>query len=154
MWKQKKAENVIWKFRFLAMISEVYLNGEKLYRHEGGYSLFRVKLTEKLQEKNVVAISVDNRENTICYPQKADFTFYGCLYCGINLVTVPKEHFALDYCGTPGLKVTPEVDLDTKTAQVTMEVWTEGNPEKVTISVIGQERESGRSYRKLCKNSF
>ena len=34
-----------------AMISEVYLNGEKLYRHEGGYSLFRVKLTEKLQEK-------------------------------------------------------------------------------------------------------
>ena len=32
-----------------AMISEVYLNGEKLYRHEGGYSLFRVKLTEKLQ---------------------------------------------------------------------------------------------------------
>ena len=27
---------------------EVYLNGEKLCRHEGGYSTFRVELTEKL----------------------------------------------------------------------------------------------------------
>lgn len=137
-----------------AMISEVYLNGEKLYRHEGGYSLFRVKLTEKLQEKNVVAISVDNRDNTICYPQKADFTFYGGLYRGINLVTVPKEHFALDYCGTPGLKVTPEVDLDTKTAQVTMEVWTEGNPEKVTISVIGQEEKAVEVTENYAKTVF
>ena len=102
----------------------------------------------------MVAISVDNRDNTICYPQKADFTFYGGLYRGINLVTVPKEHFALDYCGTPGLKVTPEVDLDTKTAQVTMEVWTEGNPEKGNDLCDRTGRESGRSYRKLCKNSF
>ena len=33
-----------------AMTAEVYLNGEKLARHEGGYSTFRVELTEKLAE--------------------------------------------------------------------------------------------------------
>ena len=75
-----------------AMIGEVYLNGEKLYRHEGGYSLFRVNLTEKLQEKNVIAVSVDNRDNTVCYPQKADFTFYGGLYRGSILRWTTAEH--------------------------------------------------------------
>lgn len=121
-----------------AMIGEVYLNGEKLYRHEGGYSLFRVNLTEKLQEKNVIAVSMDNRDNTVCYPQKADFTFYGGLYRGVNLLRVPREHFALDYCGTSGIKVTAETDPETKTARTVVEVWTAGEPKTVTISVTGQ----------------
>ncbi len=60
-----------------AMTAEVWFNGEKLIRHEGGYSAFRVELTEKLQEKNILAISVNNEDNTTVYPQKADFTFYG-----------------------------------------------------------------------------
>ena len=41
-----------------AMTCEVYLNGEKLCRHEGGYSTFRVELTGHLAEKNVLAVSV------------------------------------------------------------------------------------------------
>ena len=60
-----------------AMTAEVYLNSEKLARHEGGYSTFRVELTENLAEKNVLAISINNEDNDTVYPQKADFTFYG-----------------------------------------------------------------------------
>lgn len=40
-----------------AMTSEVYLNGEKLMHHEGGYSAFRVNLTEHLKEKNELVVS-------------------------------------------------------------------------------------------------
>ena len=36
----------------------MYLNGEKLARHEGGYSTFRVNLTEHLKEQNTLAVSV------------------------------------------------------------------------------------------------
>ena len=63
-----------------AMTAAVYLNGEKLAEHKGGYSTFRVDLTDHLKEENLLAISVDNRDNDTVYPQKADFTFYGGIY--------------------------------------------------------------------------
>ena len=85
-----------------AMTAEVYLNGEKLCRHEGGYSTFRVELSGKLAEKNTLAISVNNEDNTTVYPQKADFTFYGGLYRSVTLIAVPEEHFELLCDGTPG----------------------------------------------------
>mgnify|MGYP003373321853 FL=1 len=138
--EKTEEEEVYLEFLGAAMISDVYLNGEKLFHHEGGYSTFRVNLTAHLTEKNVLAVAVDNGDNTICYPQKADFTFYGGLYRNVNLLVVPREHFALDYCGTPGIKVTPEVDLETKKANVTVEVWTSGNPKEVTITAAEQTK--------------
>ena len=118
--------------------AEVFLNGKKLCRHEGGYSTFRVELTEELAEKNVLAISVDNSDNQIVYPQKADFTFYGGLYRDVNLIAVPEEHFELLRDGTPGIKVTPVVDLEKKTATVTVETW--HNAASVDITVNGETK--------------
>lgn len=138
--EKTEEEEVYLEFLGAAMISDVYLNGEKLFHHEGGYSTFRVNLTAHLTEKNVLAVAVDNGDNMICYPQKADFTFYGGLYRNVNLLVVPREHFALDYCGTPGIKVTAEVDLETKKANVTVEVWTSGNPKEVTITAAEQTK--------------
>lgn len=120
-----------------AMTAEVYLNGETLARHEGGYSTFRVDLTDRLDKNNVLCISVDNSDNDTVYPQKADFTFYGGLYRDVELIIVPAVHFALGYCGTPGIKVTPVVDLDTGTAAVTVETWVEGeNNEEHSVSFM------------------
>ena len=106
-----------------AMTAQVWLNGGKLTRHEGGYSTFRVDLTDHLRETNLLVITVDNGENDRVYPQKADFTFYGGLYRGVNLITTSKAHFELVQDGTPGIKVTPRVDLDTREAVVTVETW-------------------------------
>ena len=127
------------EFEGAAMTAEVYLNGRKLARHAGGYSTFRVELTPALQEgDNLLAVLVDNSENDTVYPQKADFTFYGGLYRPVRLITVPAAHFALDYYGGPGLKVTPAVDLDTRTAAVTVEAWITGEAASVTFSTAGQ----------------
>ena len=90
--------------------SDVYLNGEKLFHHDGGYSTFRVRLTDKLLAENKLAIVVDNAPNEQVYPQMADFTFYGGLYRDVNLIAVPKSHFDLDYYGGTGLMVTPTVN--------------------------------------------
>ncbi len=90
--------------------ADVYLNGEKLATHHGGYSTWRVDLTEGLEETNLLAIVVDNAANETVYPQMADFTFYGGLYRDVNLICVPESHFDLDYYGGPGLKVTPIIE--------------------------------------------
>ena len=121
-----------------AMTAEVYLNGRRLARHEGGYSAFRVDLSEVREEKNVLVLSVSNESNDRVYPQKADFTFYGGLYREVRLITVPKEHFEMLQDGTPGIKVTPRVDLANRSAVVTVETWQ--NAENVEITVNGQSK--------------
>ena len=113
------------EFRGVGMSANVYVNGQKLAQHEGGYSTFRVNITEVLQEENVLAISVDNGVNRRVYPQKADFTFYGGIYRDVYLITVPKEHFALGYFGGNGIKVTPQVTLGNPDAKIKIEAWTE-----------------------------
>lgn len=121
-----------------AMTAAVYLNGEKLTEHKGGYSTFRVDLTDHLKEENLLAISVDNRDNDTVYPQKADFTFYGGIYRDVTLHIVPAEHFALPANGAPALKVTPIVtDLAAKTSEVTVEAAVVG-AQNVTFALEGQ----------------
>ena len=46
----------------------------------------------------MVACSNENKSNV--YPQSADFTFYGGLYRGLNLISVPEVHFELMYWGS------------------------------------------------------
>lgn len=101
--------------------ADVYVNGKALAHHDGGYSTWRVNMTEALEEENEIAIVVDNAPNDSVYPQMADFTFYGGLYRDVNLICVPKTHFDLDYFGGTGLKITPVMD-ETK-ANVGVEVY-------------------------------
>lgn len=124
------------EFDGAAMSAEVYLNGKLLSVHKGGYSTFRVELTGVLTGSDELVVAVDNSDNTTVYPQKADFTFYGGLYRDVNLIEVPSEHFELLRDGTPGIKVTPVVNLEKKTASVTVETWQ--NADRVEISVSGQ----------------
>ena len=98
--------------------AEVRLNGKSLLTHDGGYSLFRVCLG-KPAAGDTLSIAVDNGANDRVYPQMADFTFYGGLYRGVNLIGVGEAHFDLDDHGSSGLYVTPVVEGNN--ARVTLE---------------------------------
>lgn len=135
------------KFLGASVIADIYLNGEAVAHHEGGYSTFRVNLTDKLQEENVLAVALNNADNNYVYPQKADFTFYGGLYRMVNLIVVPESHFELDYAGGNGIAVTPTVECDenrvpTGKASVKVETWVTGNADSVVITITGEESES------------
>ena len=49
--------------------ADVYLNGEHLAHHDGGYSTWRVNLTDHIQDQNNLTITVDNGVNDTVYPQ-------------------------------------------------------------------------------------
>ena len=110
--------------------SEAYVNGKKLASHDGGYSTWRVDITDALEPENLIVITVNNSENSRVYPQMADFTFYGGLYRDVNIICVSESHFDLDYYGGTGLKVTPTVDREN--ANIEVECW-------LTNSKIGQK---------------
>ena len=109
--------------------ADVYMDGKKLAHHDGGYSTWRVDITDSLADNSLLVIVVDNAANEIVYPQMADFTFYGGLYRNVNLICVNESHFDLDYYGGPGIKVTPVVDGSN--ANVEVEVF-------VTNGKLGQ----------------
>lgn len=143
-----EAESQVYvEFLGASVIADVYLNGEAVAHHEGGYSTFRVNLTDKLQEENVLAVALNNANNNYVYPQKADFTFYGGLYRMVNLIVVPESHFELDYAGGNGIAVTPTVECDenrvpTGKASVKVETWVTGNADSVVITITGEDSES------------
>lgn len=127
--------------------AKVYFNNKEIAVHHGGYSTFRAKL-DPIKETNKIKVEADNAPNDSVYPQMADFTFYGGIYRDVTLIGVPKNHFDLDYCGAPGIMVTPIVKG--VNAEVTIKAFcntdsevefeiTEGN------EVIGTAKASGKN---------
>ena len=105
-----KADRYWLELRGANSSADVYVNGSKLAHHDGGYSTWRVDITDQLSEQNLIVVAVDNSANETVYPQMADFTFYGGLYRDVNLICVSESHFDLACYGTPGIHVTPTVE--------------------------------------------
>lgn len=115
--------------------AQVMLDGETLGSHDGGYSTFRFNLTGKLGAESRLTVIVDNSVNNRVYPQKADFTFYGGIYRGVRLLVVNRAHFALDYLGSCGVRVTPSVEGQDATVRVESRV-TDGD---VAITLLDRK---------------
>lgn len=145
-------EAVFLEFPGAAMSAEVILNGMQLACHQGGYSLFRTEITDVLREENELEVRVDNSSNDRVYPQMADFTFYGGLYRGVSLITVNKAHFELIKDGSSGIRVTPEVSLENKTAKVTAETWQ--NTDGTVVFELDGEKKEAQSENGYAKAEF
>lgn len=129
----------------------VYVNGKKLASHDGGYSTWRVNITDVLEDKNLFVVEVDNSQNDRVYPQNADFTFYGGLYRDVNILAVNNSHFDLEYYGGPGIKVTPEVVENN--ANVEVEVFTTNTLDTQKLNYILKDREGNIIAQKETSSS-
>ena len=111
---EKKEGRVYLEFKGVNSACTVYINGNKVGTHLGGYSAFRFDVTDYLTSpKNFLSVEVDNSPLRAVYPETADFTFYGGIYRGVNLIyNIEKQHFSLDDCGSSGIYITPKMNGD------------------------------------------
>lgn len=114
--------------------ADIFVNGILAGHHDGGYSTFRVNISELLQDENDILVAVDNAPNDRVYPQLADFTFYGGIYRDVNLVSVPLCHLDLDYFGSSGVAVTPKVRGEDY--EVTVDAFVTNPQGTVTFSIL------------------
>ena len=119
--------------------ADVFVNGTKLAHHDGGYSTWRVDITDSLTDNNIIAITVDNSENDRVYPQMADFTFYGGLYRDVNIIAVSESHFGLDYFGGPGIKVTPEIKGADAKAEIEVYLTNPKDGQQLVYSILDKD---------------
>jgi beta-galactosidase len=131
-----KDRRVFLRFDAVAKISDVYLNGELLGRHRGGFSAFTYEITGKLLlgEPNTIGVHVDNRLNQDVAPIEPSL-LNGGMYRSVSLiVTGAIDITPMDF-SAPGVyltqtAVTPE--------QATVKVQTEVNsilPDSTPVSV-------------------
>lgn len=99
------------EFGAVNSIATVYLNGHYIGNHTGGFQIFRLDLTDFIQEgDNILTVFADNRKSTSFYPQFADFTFFGGIYRPVKLLFKSNEaHFELNDYGSQGLYITPSI---------------------------------------------
>lgn len=100
----KPGQRYVLQFDGAALKADVYLNGQKLGTHEGGYAAFRYEVTDVLKAgRNVLAVRVDNARNTRFAPLNGDFNVFGGLYRAVKLVETSDVHVDLADWGGPGL---------------------------------------------------
>ncbi len=87
--------------------STIYINGQMVGTHRGGYTASVFDLTPYLHSAktaNEILISVNNADEHVA-PISADFTFMGGIYRNVKLITTQQQHFSMTEDGADGVFV-------------------------------------------------
>lgn len=90
---------VLLEFEGAMHLADVWVNGQHVMQHAGGYDPFVIDLTTLLRKDKVneVLVRLDNRNNPLIPPgkpvEKLDFCYYGGIYRNVNLIQKPKDVF-------------------------------------------------------------
>ncbi|MGY0034711.1 sugar-binding domain-containing protein [Pedobacter sp. NJ-S-72] len=85
---KKKDARLFLYFAAVNYFSDVYLNGEKLGSHEGGFTPFQFEITDKVKEKdNSLIVKVDNSRLENGIPGRGyDWLNYGGITRDVNII--------------------------------------------------------------------
>lgn len=91
-------------------VADVFVDGERVGGHVGGYTAFSVEVTEQLRRfrpgrSAVLAVRVDNTHVDDIPPFSGDWTFYGGLYRNVWLVSTEEVHLDVLDHASPGVRV-------------------------------------------------
>jgi len=128
------------KFDGAFLVTDVYVNGNLLGEHQGGFAAFVFDVTPYLNVggDNVIAVKVNNAANANIPPLAADFTFWGGIYRDVHLlVTDPVQISPLDYGSSGVYLTTTSVSSNSANLQVTTVVSNStASAQTVTVRAI------------------
>ena len=127
-------KHLVLEFEGVYCMATVTVNDRPAAEKAYGYTPFTVELDGLLREGD------NTIEVTAHVPQDGHNRWYtgGGIYRPVHLLVVPKAHFALDYHGAPGLRITPVLSADLKTAEIHAEAWVTGTAQSVQFT-LGEE---------------
>lgn len=103
--EEAKGKRIFLRFDGAAHIATVYVNGNELYTHLGGYTAFRVEISDyvKAGEECVVAVKLDSTENKEVPPfgYVIDYLTYGGIYRSVFLEFEEEEYISDIFVSTP-----------------------------------------------------
>ena len=93
------------RFEAASQVADVYLNGQFLGQHRGGFGAFCYEITKALSPsgKNLLAVRVNNASEPDLAPLSGDFSVYGGLYRPVHLIVTGTDNFSLTDHAAPGV---------------------------------------------------
>ncbi|WP_440998772.1 glycoside hydrolase family 2 protein [Fodinibius sp. SL11] len=134
--------------------ADVYLNGEKLTKHKGGYLPFVVDITVEVRfnQENVLLVKLNNEDNPTIPPGKPianlDFNYFSGLYRNAYLLIDEKLHIsdpiAAGRVTGGGLLVqTSEVSDESAIVSVQTDIWNSGERSQKGLVKVTLHNENG-----------
>lgn len=134
--------------------ADVYLNGEKLTKHKGGYLPFVVDITDEVRfnQENVLLVKLNNEDNPTIPPGKPianlDFNYFSGLYRNAYLLIDEKLHIsdpiAAGRVTGGGLLVqTSEVSDESAIVSVQTDIWNSGERSQKGLVKVTLHNENG-----------
>lgn len=149
-----KGRRVFIRFEGVMTVARVFLNGQLLGEHRGGFSAFIFELTGKIRfgEENTMKVVADNSYTLEVLPLFGDFNIYGGMYRPVKLLFTPPVCISpLDYA-SPGIYL-KQKEVSETLAEIEAGVLlsnASGQPENVTveITVFDHENNPVKTFRK------
>ncbi|EFF41837.1 glycoside hydrolase family 2 protein [Mycoplasmopsis alligatoris] len=148
-------EDVFLEFNGVNSNCKIYLDGNLIGQHSGGYSTFRIKLdTSKLKKLgNNLVLEVDNIQDNNIYPLDTDYTQYGGIYRDVNIIIVNKSHIDLEHYSSNGVYV--DYTLYDDYAIIKAKVYTKNALEKNLSVEISKKSDKVIAYAStIIKDSY
>ncbi|MBR3360341.1 MAG: glycoside hydrolase family 2 protein [Lachnospiraceae bacterium] len=142
--KEIIGQKVFLQFDGAAHIAEVFLNNEPVGKHYGGYTAFRIDISEQLKAgKNIIAVKLDCTENPEIPPfgNVIDYLTYGGLYRDVWLDIRPKTYIEDVFVST--------VDGN----NIHLDVETVGEPLLIDVEIYDAEGSLIASEKNCTKSS-
>jgi hypothetical protein len=87
------------EFEGAFLVTDVYVNGNQVGQHKGGYTPFSYDITGKLKAgENIIAAKVDGAWNAQIAPRGGDHVFIGGIYRNVSMIIT--EPLYVDWYGT------------------------------------------------------
>jgi len=137
-------EQILLRFEAAMNVAEVWLDGERIGGHQGGYLPFVLDLTDRVRpgQEHLLAVRLDNRDNPVTGPKplaQLDFNTYHGLYRTVELVRKDRLHITdpilADRPASGGVFVTfPRVSPESATVRAQVHIRN-GNASARTFTV-------------------
>ena len=133
-WEGKR---VIVKFEGANQKTEVYLNGQVIGSHIGGYTAFSFDVSAVLKygQQNNLVVKVDNAADENIPPLNADYTFYGGIYRNVKVIVSEPVHFELTNVASDGVFVETPTVSDQKATVTVRGTLVNDTPDKKKVLV-------------------
>ncbi|MDR0962750.1 MAG: beta-galactosidase [Mediterranea sp.] len=134
-WKGKR---IYLRFEGVGACAEVYVNGQLVGEHKGGYSAFAVEIGGELKSKadNEIVVKADNASRPDVIPVNHQlFGVYGGIYRPVWLLITEQSNISVTDYASPGVYITQK-NVSKRSADVTVKVKLDNGslaPEALTL---------------------
>lgn len=136
--KPEPGKRYFLRFGAASLFADVYVNGDFLGEHRGGFGAFSFEITKHLAASgtNIIALRVSNSWEPDIAPLSGDFSVYGGIYRSVHLIETAAENFALTDHGSSGVEwLQKNVTKRKAMINVTAEI-SNGTAEKQPLTLV------------------